>query len=40
MTLLDHMIKESGDFMQGKSLLHISNLPKLIAIDTLLMDKY
>ena len=37
-TLQDHMIKESGDFMEGNSWLYIPNLPKLIAIDTVLMN--
>ena len=39
MTLQDHIIKGSGDdFMEGKSWLYISNLPKLIDIDIVLMD--
>ena len=37
-TLQDHVIKGSGDFMEGNSLLHIPTLPKLIAIDIVLMD--
>ena len=32
-TLEDHVVNVSGDFMQAKSLLHILTLPKLTAID-------
>ena len=39
MTLQDHVIKRSGDFMEGNSSLYIPSLPKLIVIDTVLMDK-
>ena len=38
MTLQDHMIKGFGDFMEGNSSLHIPTLPKLTAIDIVLMD--
>ena len=38
MTLEDHMIKESGDFIKGNSLLYIPTLQNLIAIDVVLMD--
>ena len=38
MTLQDHVIKGSGDFMEGKSSLYIPTLPKLIVIDIALMD--
>ena len=38
MTLQDHMTKGSGDFMEGNSSLYIAALPKLIAIDTVLID--
>ena len=38
MTLQDHVIKGSGDFMEGKSSLYIPTLPKLIVIDIELMD--
>ena len=38
MTLQDHMIKGSGDFMEGNSSLYTPSLPKLIAIDILLID--
>ena len=38
MTLQDHVIKGSGDFMEGQSSLYIPILPKLIAIDIMLMD--
>ena len=37
-TLREHLIKESGDFMEGNSSLYIPTLPKLIAIDIELMD--
>ena len=36
-TFQDHMIKGSGDFMEGNSTLYIPFLPKLIAIDIVLM---
>ena len=38
MTLQDHGIKGSGDFMEEDSLLYIPTLPKLIAINFVLMD--
>ena len=38
MTLQDHVIKRSDDFMEGNSPLYIPTLPKLIAIDIVLMD--
>ena len=38
--LQDHAIKGSGDFREGNSSLYIPTLPKLIAIDILLMDVY
>ena len=37
-TLQDHLIKESGDFMEGNSSMYIPTLPKLIAIDVMLID--
>ena len=37
-TLKDHVIKVSGDFMEGNSSLYIPTLPKVIAIDIVLMD--
>ena len=37
-TLQDHVIKGSGDFMEGNASLYIPTLPKLIAIDVVLMD--
>ena len=36
--LQDHVTKESGDFMEVKSSLYVPTLPKLIAIDIVLMD--
>ena len=36
--LQGHVIKRSGDFIEGKSSLYIPTLPKLIAIDILLID--
>ena len=36
--LQDHVIKGSGNFMEGNSWLYIPSLPKLIAIDIVLMD--
>ena len=38
MTLQDHVIKGTGDFMKEKSLLYIPTLFKLIAIDIVLVD--
>ena len=45
MTLQDHVIKESGDFMEANCSLTLWNcsmytptLPKFIAIDIVLMD--
>ena len=38
MTLQDHKIKGSGNFMEGNSSLYIPDLPKLIAIDIVLID--
>ena len=38
MTLREHLIKKSGDFLEGNSTLYIPTLPKLIAIDIELMD--
>ena len=38
MTLQNHVIKESGDLMEGSSSLHIPSLPKLIVTDTVLID--
>ena len=37
MNLQDHVIKGSGDLMEGNSLLYIPSLPKLVAIDAVLM---
>ena len=37
-TLQDYMIKGSGDFMKRNSLMYIHTLPKLTAIDFVLMD--
>ena len=37
MTLQDQVIKESDDFMEGNSSLYISTLPKLMAINNVLM---
>ena len=37
MTLQDHVIKVSGDFMEGNSTLYIPTQPKLIVIDIVLM---
>ena len=37
-TFQDHVIKGSGDFKEGNSSLQIHTLPKLIAIDIVLMD--
>ena len=37
MTLQDHVVKGSGDFMETNSTLYIPTLPKLIAIDIVLM---
>ena len=34
----DHVIKGSGDFMEGDSSLYILILPTLIAIDIVLID--
>ena len=36
--LQDHVIKVSGDFVEGNFSSHISTLPKLIAINIVLMD--
>ena len=38
MTLKDHVVKGSDEFMEGNSLLYIPNLPKWIAIDIALID--
>ena len=38
MTLQDHVVKGSDEFMEGYSLLYIPNLPKWIAIDIALID--
>ena len=38
LTLLDHVNKGSGGFMEGNSTLCISTLQKLIAIDIVLID--
>ena len=38
MTLQDHEIKRSGDFMEENSPLYTPTLPKLMAIDIVLMD--
>ena len=35
--LQDHVIKGSGDFMEGNSSLYIPMLPKLIVTDIVLM---
>ena len=40
MTLQDHVIKGSGDFMEGNSSLYITILPKLIVIYIVLMNMY
>ena len=37
-TLQDYLIRLSGDFIEGNSGLYIPTLPKLIAIDIVLMD--
>ena len=37
-TLQDHVIKESGDFMKGNSSLYLNTLSKLTVIDIVLMD--
>ena len=37
-TLKHHVIKGSGDFKEGNSSLYIPTLPKLRAIDIVLMD--
>ena len=37
-TLQDHVIKGSGDFIKRNSALHIPTLPNLIAIDIVLMN--
>ena len=36
-SLQDHVIKGSGDFMEGNPSLYTPTLPKLIAIDIMLM---
>ena len=38
MTLRDHMIKGSSDFVERSSSLYIPTLPKLINIDIVLMN--
>ena len=38
MTFQDQMIKGSGKFMEGNSSLYVPTLPKLIAMDIVLMD--
>ena len=38
MTLQDHMIKGFGDFMERKLSLNFPTLPKVIAIDIVLID--
>ena len=38
MTLQDHVIKGSSDFMGGNTPLYFPNLPKLIATDIVLMN--
>ena len=38
MTLQDHRIKGTGDFMEGNFPFYIPTLPRLIAIDIVLMD--
>ena len=38
LTLQDHVIRKSGDFKEGNSLLYISALPELAAIDVVLKD--
>ena len=37
-TLQDHVIEWSGDFIRGNSSWYISKMPKLIAIDIVLID--
>ena len=37
-TLQDHLIKGSGDFVEGNSSLYIPTMPKLIIIDIVFMD--
>ena len=37
-TLQDHMIKGYGDFVEGNSSLYFPTLPKLVAIDIVLID--
>ena len=36
--LKEHVVKGSGDFIEGNSSMYISTLLKLIAIDIVLMD--
>ena len=38
MTLQDHVINGSGNFMEKNSSLHIPTLPNFVAIDTGLME--
>lgn len=38
-TLQEHVIKGFVDFVERSSSLHIPSLPKLLAIDIVLMDK-
>ena len=38
MTLQDHALKESGEFMERNSVSFITTLPKLIDVDIVLMD--
>ena len=38
MTLQDHVIKGSGHFMEGNSLMYIPTLLKVIVIDIVSMD--
>ena len=37
-TLQDHVVKGSGGFLEGNSSLYIPALPKLVAIDIMLMN--
>ena len=39
-TLQDHIIKRSGDFMGGNYSLYIPTLTKLVAVDIVLMNIY
>ena len=38
MTLQDHVISGSIDFMEEKSLLYVTNLPSLVAVALVVME--